>query len=358
MMTHALAARTLLALTVALAPGCRRIDDPPGLRGADRRGDPGSTPTEARDASARPPDLSQLADRVSSSVVSVVSTVRRQGSDGRPLRGIGSGVVVSADGRVLTNEHVVAHATDVDVELSSRQRVGARIIAADPLLDLALLQLEAPVENLVPLPLRSEPARVGEWVMAVGQPYALGNTVTVGVVSGLGRDYSDLGRPPGLRPDGVWSFIQTDASINIGNSGGPLVDLDARILGITTAVRRDGQGLAFAVPAPMARRFLDDVAQYGHVRHPKLGIRADNAGPDAFAGRMQVVRVTHVDDTGPGADAGLESGDLILSVDGRVVTRVSEVAFQAQLAGVGTAVALEVLRGDTRRQMAIVPSEG
>ena len=170
----------------------------------------------------------------------------------------------------------------MDVELANHDRVGATVVFADPLVDLALLRLDAPVEGLVALPLRTRTARPGEWVMAVGQPYALGNTVTVGVIGGLGRDYTDLGRPPGLRADGLWSFIQTDASINIGNSGGPLVDLDGAVVGITTAVRRDGQGLAFAIPAAMAQHFLSEVRTHERVRHARLGIRADNGGQNNF----------------------------------------------------------------------------
>ena len=181
------------------------------------------------------------------------------------MRGIGAGMIVSANGQVLTNEHVVASAEQVDVELSSRDRVSAQVLVRDPLLDLALLQLDTRVEGLIPVEFRDQSAVPGEWVMAVGQPYGLGNTVTVGVVSGLGRDYVDLGRPKGLRADGIWSFIQTDASINIGNSGGPLVDVRGKVVGITTAVRRDGQGLAFAIPGDMARRFIEE-AQIG-VRH-------------------------------------------------------------------------------------------
>ena len=129
-------------------------------------------------------------------------------------------MIVSARGQVLTNEHAVADALRVQVELSGRDRLGARILYADPLLDLALLELDGVASELTPVEFSDRDPTPGEWIMAVGQPFGLGHTVTVGVVSGLGRDHDDLGRPPGLRPDGIWSFIQTDASINIGNSGG------------------------------------------------------------------------------------------------------------------------------------------
>ena len=203
----------------------------------------------------------------------------------------------------------------------------------------------------------------GEWVMAVGQPFGLGHTVTVGVISGLHRDHADLGRPEGLRADGIWSFIQTDASINIGNSGGPLVDAEGAVVGVTTAVRSDGQGVAFATPAPMVRRFLEEAWTHGRVRKARLGIKADNSfvsadTDSALAGRGAVVRVTEVDETGPAAKAGLVEGDLILSIGGRPVERVSDVAYLTQLLGVGSRVQLTIKRdGRAPEQVIVIPSE-
>jgi len=289
-------------------------------------------------------------------VVAVISTVEAsdEGGDPRVVRGIGSGVVVSAHGQVLTNEHVVAGATKVHVELVTHERIPASVVCVDPRLDLALLQLDTQVEGLVPVELRDAAARPGEWVMAVGQPYGLGHTVTVGVVSGLGRDYADLGRPAGLRSDGVWSFIQTDASINIGNSGGPLVDVEGRVVGITTAVRADGQGLAFAVPSAMAKHFLHEVWTYGRVRQPRLGLRAEDAEAGTLPGRGAVVRVTAVEDGGPAALAGLAANDFILAVDGNTVTRVSQVAYWTELVGVGADLDLTVVGADGQARLVTV----
>jgi S1-C subfamily serine protease len=261
---------------------------------------------------------------------------------------------VSARGQVLTNEHVVAGASRVEVELSTFDRVPVRVLYADALLDLALLELETPHDGLLPVEFAEGAAAPGQWVMAVGQPFGLGHTVTVGVISGLGRDHVDLGRPAQLRPDGIWSFIQTDASINIGNSGGPLVDVDARVVGITTAVRADGQGLAFAVPAEMARRFLDEVWTYGRVRHPRLGIKADNATAGELPGRGSVVRITQVDPDGPGAKAELQVGDFVLAIDDRPVARVSEVAYRTQLLGVGARMIFTIKRGEQPPEQVIV----
>ncbi|MCA9689732.1 MAG: trypsin-like peptidase domain-containing protein, partial [Myxococcales bacterium] len=179
------------------------------------------------------PNFAAVSEAVAPSVVTVVSTLSSERRDdngrARVVRGIGSGMIVSARGQVLTNEHAVVGARAVDIELPTRTRVRARVVHADPLLDLALLELEEPASDLQPVTFRARPPRPGEWVMAVGQPYGLGNTVTVGVISGLGRDHQDLGHPEGLSRDGYWSFIQTDASINTGNSGGPLVDIRGEV---------------------------------------------------------------------------------------------------------------------------------
>ncbi len=354
----------LAGLALALMCACRPVDEQAPrprveLEPVADHGAPAPARTPATPMVT--PDFASVAERLGPSVVAVISTIRSpEPSNGhsRVRRGIGAGMVVSARGQILTNEHVVASATEVDVELSNRDRVSARVIYQDPLLDLALLQLDADVTGLEPVQFRETPARPGEWVMAIGQPFGLGNTVTVGVVGGLGRDHGDLGRPRGLRADGIWSFIQTDASINIGNSGGPLVDPNGHVVGITTAVRVDGQGLAFAIPADMARKFLDEVWTYGRVRHPRLGIRADNVGPDVFPGRMQVVRITAVSPVGPGKDAGLEVGDFVLAVDDQPISRVSEVAYLTQLRGVGSIVDLTIKRGDApATHVQVVPAE-
>jgi S1-C subfamily serine protease len=344
------AAWLLLALAV-VGMGCRRVDEPVAVMrtpppdldsplGQDRSGNGGGKTFVV-------PDFARVAQQLSPSVVTVISTVqsRGTGSSRRTVHGVGSGMLVSARGQVLTNEHVIAGSSRVEVELSTRARLPARIVYADPLLDLALLEIDRLEGELTPVEFSGRDPTPGEWVMAVGQPFALGNTVTVGVISGLGRDHADLGRPPGLSPDGIWSFIQTDASINVGNSGGPLVDPDGKVVGIATAVRADGQGLAFAIPAPMARHFLEEVWIHGRVRHARLGMTVDDAVEGELPGRGSVVLVKQVEPGGPAAEGGLLPGDFILSVDGRPVSRVSDVAYLVQLAGVGTKISFEYKRG-------------
>ncbi|MEM7152600.1 MAG: trypsin-like peptidase domain-containing protein [Myxococcota bacterium] len=351
---------SLLSLALVVGMGCRRVEESPA----------GSRPPPARvvetpSREAPPtngghtivvPDFARVAQQMSPSVVTVVSTVSGRTSSGqrKNLRGVGSGMLVSARGQVLTNEHVIADATRVQVELSNRDRLEARVLHADPLLDLALLEVQGASDDLRPVEFSDRPPTPGEWVMAVGQPFGLGHTVTVGVVSGLGRDHDDLGRPPDLRPDGIWSFIQTDASINIGNSGGPLVDADGKVVGIATAVRADGQGLAFAVPAPMARRFLEEVWTYGRVRHARLGIKAENSIDGGLPG---LVRITKVEKAGPAAKAELAEGDFILAINDQPVTRVSDVAYLTQLHGVGSRLTLTIKRGEqAAEQVLLIPA--
>jgi S1-C subfamily serine protease len=344
-----------MALACLIAVACRRVDDEPRAQTAvvapiDRA--PASRPTATTFVV---PDFASIASGIAPSVVTVIASV--EGRD-KEIRGVGSGMIVSANGQVLTNQHVIANAKSIEVELAGGQRLAATVVFADDLLDLALLALEGEATELVPVELAEQGPSPGAWVMAVGQPFGLGHTVTVGVVGGLGRDHDDLGRPPGLREDGIWSFIQTDASINIGNSGGPLVDANGRVAGITTAVRSDGQGLAFAVPAEMARRFLDEVWTFGRVRHTRLGMNAKNADAGVLAGRGSVVQITAVEAAGPAANAGLEVGDIVLAIDGVRVRRVTDVAYRTQLLGVGSRLTFTISRGDgPATEVTVIPAE-
>ena len=298
------------------------------------------------------PDFAELAERMSPSVVSVVSSLPPEGRKGRrPRRGVGSGMVVRADGQVLTNHHVIAEATSFAIQYADGARIAARLIHADAQLDLALLAPDVVEGERVPVRFSERRPRPGEWTMAVGHPFGLGDTVTVGVISGLGRDHDDLGRPAELDPEGVWSFIQTDASINLGNSGGPLVDLRGEVVGLTTAVRSDGQGVAFAVPAPMARKFLAEVWTHGRFRHARLGVDVVDLDD------RRAVHVLKVEPDSPGARAGLVAGDLILAAEQQRVRRVSDLAYLGRLRGVGAPLRLLVQRETTRLELELVADE-
>ena len=345
-------ARTTIAAATMLAGllmACHGIEEPASDVQAHNAetADPLKVDAEPAQTQVLIPNFAAVARAVGPSVVGVISTVEVEGV-GR-MHGIGSGMIISVHGEILTNEHVVRAAEGIKVMLADDSQVEADVIVADPLFDLAVLQLRGEFSNLPPVEFRSpaQPPQPGEWIMAIGQPFGLGDTVTVGVVSGLGRDHADLGRPADLDPAGIWSFIQTDASINVGNSGGPLVDLDGRVVGITTAVRQDGQGLAFAIPSEMAMAFVEEVRVHRRMRHTRLGIDARN--DTDYEGLPSVVRVTRVDDDGAGQNATLKVGDLILRVEGQPVSRVSEVAYLTQLAGVGSKVSLTIKRAEDGR---------
>ena len=344
-------ARAALLLTAVL--GCRPIQPEVEAAAQPVTEDRSVAPDPERPPPAPViPDFAELAERMSPAVVSVVSTLAPEGRKGRrPRRGVGSGMVVRPDGQVLTNYHVIAEAMSFAIEYADGARVAAQLVHGDPLLDLALLAPEVSEGGRAVVQLSERRPRPGEWVMAIGHPFGLGDTVTVGVVSGLGRDLDDLGRPEELDPEGVWSFIQTDASINAGNSGGPLVDLRGEVIGLTTAVRSDGQGVAFAVPAPMARRFLGEVWTHGRFRHARLGVDVGEVDD------RPAVRVLRVTPEGPAARGGLRPGDLILAAGAAKIARVSELAYHGRLSGVGVALALEVQRGPTRLAVQVVPDE-
>ena len=312
------------------------------------------------------PDFVQTAQRVGPTVVSVVSTFARAGNSihpdadaadqddqirGRILRGIGSGIVLDNEGHVLTNEHVVASATRVHVELVDRRRIGARVLHADRTVDLAILRLDRVPDDLTLAHFRTAPAPPGTWVMGIGHPFGLGHTLSVGIISGLMRDHDDLGQPAGLLPGGSWSFIQTDASINIGNSGGPLVDVAGNVVGIVTAVRLDGSGIAFAIPTAMAWRYIDEFHRHGGLRHPRLGLAVRSLTHAELPDRIGGVVVERVDLAGPAAIAGIRPGDLIFSCTPdsdsphtASITRVSQLLYCAQLSGVGHELRLAIAR--------------
>lgn len=336
-------------------------DASPRTSSSTPSGDPvHQEPTSPRAAPGLwPVDFADVVDRVSPSVVGVLARIAsppvgHEPAESRTRTGIGSGLVVGDGRQVLTNHHVVADASSLAVAFRDQQAAPARLVAGDALVDLALLELESSAPDHPPVTFATSPTRPGRPILAIGQPFGLGHTVTAGIVSGTARDHEDLGRPRGLAAHGYWSFIQTDASINIGNSGGPLVDVRGEVVGVTTAVRLDGQGLAFAIPAVMATKFLDEVNVHGRLRHVRLGIRAENATIDDVPTRASTVRVTEVDRNGPAAMIGLNEGDWITAVDGEGVARVSQVAYLAQIKGVGATIELTVERDGRVRTVGLV----
>ncbi|AEL26188.1 Do family serine endopeptidase [Cyclobacterium marinum] len=239
----------------------------------------------------------------------------------REGRSSGSGAVISEDGYIVTNNHVIENASKVEITLEDNRRYTARVIGADPTTDLALLKIEA--NNLPFIPFGdSDQAQIGEWVLAVGNPYELNSTVTAGIISAKSRNIGILRDENNLQ---VESFIQTDAAVNPGNSGGPLVNLNGEIIGINTAIasRTGGfSGYSFAVPSSIAKKVMDDLLEFGAVQRGLLGVTIQDVnadleetlGEDIKADRG--VFVVEVREGSGGEEAGLKRGDVIIGVDG------------------------------------------
>jgi Do/DeqQ family serine protease len=242
-----------------------------------------------------------------------------------PQMASGSGVIISPDGYIVTNNHVVKGANDITVILYDKRSYKADVIGTDPNTDMALIKINA--DGLSPIKLgNSDDVRVGEWVLAVGNPFNLTSTVTAGIVSAKGRNIGLLGGGTALE-----SFIQTDAAVNPGNSGGALVNSKGELVGINTAIAsQSGQyeGYAFAVPSNLMKKVVDDFMEFGEVQRGFLGVQiqdmtaelASEKGLDRPIG----VLVESVTDNGAAEAAGLKKGDVITKVDGRTVNSVSE----------------------------------
>jgi Do/DeqQ family serine protease len=261
----------------------------------------------------------------------------------RETQATGSGVIVDAvQGYVLTNAHVVENATHIEVTTKDNQRFEAKLVGRDEETDVAVLKI--PAGNLTAVPMGdSDQLQVGDFVVAIGNPFGLGQTVTSGIVSALGRS--------GLGIEGYEDFIQTDASINPGNSGGPLVDFEGRLIGINTAILAPGGGnigIGFAVPINMARRVMDELVRDGAVKRGRIGVTIQDLTPDL----AQAMNTTHtsgaviakVEPGSPAEHGGLRSGDLVLAVNGTTVRSGQQFRSLIGLSPIGAEVRLTVDR--------------
>jgi Do/DeqQ family serine protease len=262
----------------------------------------------------------------------------------RRQQSAGSGVIVDADdGIVMTNYHVIRNADEVQVSLIDGRSLKAQVVGTDPQLDIAILEVEA--EDLTEVKLAdSSLLEVGDFVVAIGNPFGLGQTVTTGIVSALGRS--------GLGMEGYENFIQTDASINPGNSGGALVNLAGELVGINTAIispAGGNVGIGFAIPMNMARASMAQIIEYGEVRRGQIGVGIQDITPelrDAFnlkKGEFGVL-VTNVFEDTPAAKSGLETGDIIIEVDGQQTRSAAQLRSRIGIKQVGDEVRLKFLR--------------
>jgi len=270
----------------------------------------------------------------------------------RETEAVGSGVIVDAErGYVLTNSHVVDNATKIEVTTKDNRRFTARLIGRDTATDIAVLQI--PAERLTAVPIGdSDRLQVGDFVLAVGNPFGLGQTVTSGIVSALGRS--------GLGIEDNEDFIQTDASINPGNSGGALVDLQGRLIGINTAILASGGGnvgIGFAVPINMARNVMAQLTRYGAVRRGHIGVMIQDLTPDLARAlatpRNEGALIARVEPGSAAQRAGLRSSDLVVAVNGALIHNAAELRNRIGLAQVGDIVELTVDRGGAEETIAV-----
>ena len=345
-------ARTLskafAATAKALAPSVVRIDTRAGRpplaeRGGGRRNDPfgDSLPPMFRrffDFGGAQPDF------------------RGPGMPG-PLARTGSGIIIDGAGNVVTNSHVVDGATEIKVTLSDGQEIPAKLIGRDKRTDVAVVRLDRVPKNLVAARLGdSDGIEVGEWVLAVGSPLGLEQTVTAGIVSGKGH----VGRFVQMSGDRVRHYIQTDAKINPGNSGGPLVNLDGDVVGLNTLIRTGAGGAyGFAVPINEVRRVAQALIKDGRVRYPFLGVSVRDLATLDQAAKERLGRgapaegayVAEVTPGGPAASAGIEQGDVITKLDGEGIKASSDVVDYVSSRSIGAAVSVTLFRDGRCREL-------
>lgn len=317
--------------------------------------------------SARQDD--DIADAYSRAVIGAVeragpSVVRieARGGDSQGRRrwpradGSGSGFVFTPDGLVLTNCHVVEHARHIEVTLPDGRGEAADLIGLDPDTDLAVVRIGATGLQASALG-DSSRLRTGQLVVAIGNPYGFQHTVTAGVVSALGRS---LRARTGRAMDGL---IQTDAALNPGNSGGPLVDARGEVVGINTIAILPAQGLSFAVPINRARQVVPDLLRHGRVRRSHLGIGGQDAPLPRHLGRLHgidraaAVLVVSVEAGGPAERAGLRVGDLIVEFAGQPIGHVDDLHAQLTEDRIARTATVVVLRGADRREVSVIPTE-
>ena len=276
----------------------------------------------------------------------------------REVQSAGSGVIVdAAKGYILTNHHVVENAEEIEVVLNDNRNLKAKVIGSDPGTDIAVLQVEN-AKNLVQMKLgNSDQVQVGDFVLAIGNPFGLQHTVTSGIVSALGRS--------GINPDGYEDFIQTDASINPGNSGGALVNLRGELIGINSAIFSNSGGnigIGFAIPVNIAKSIMNQILQFGEVKRGLLGVsisdfNADSAKAFGVEGTAEGALVQEVVDGSAAEKAGIVVGDVIVSVDGQRIKSASDLRNTIGLKRSGESVRIDVIRDGKRRQFVTVLSE-
>ena len=281
----------------------------------------------------------------------------------QPMESSGSGFIVSADGYILTNNHVVEGADRLTVSLTDRRAFKGRVIGRDPTTDVAVIKIDGTDLPTVPLG-DDDRVRTGEWVLAIGNPLGLNFTVTAGIVSAKGRG-NELGPTPGRSQYQITDFIQTDAAINPGNSGGPLVNVRGEVIGINSMIASQTgyySGYGFAIPVNLARNVMDDLIKHGRVRRAIIGVAiADVTPADAAVAGLKEIKGVKVGaysgDASPAKHAGIEEGDIIVKADGKDADRVSTLQRIVRSHEPGDVIDLDVMRFGSRKSFKVKLAE-
>ena len=361
-----------LALLIGTLGACRPKAAPPTEAAADG-GSPATLTSDTRapitttavatPTPAAPPEqlhmaplsFAPIAKRADPSVVTIYTSgeeegrgpfTRRRGS--HTQKGLGTGFIVDKEGVIITNNHVIEGADEITVLLSDEHRYPAKVTGRDPRTDIAVVKIDG-AKDLTAIPLGdSDALEVGDWVVAIGNPFGLSHTVSAGIVSAKGRGGNDVR----LDSSGYYNFLQTDASINPGNSGGPLLNLKGEVVGMNTAIRGDGaQGIGFAIPINMVKQLMPMLLKDGHFTRSALGVvirDARDLSPEEhtqlkIAGEKGAV-IQQIEPGGPAEKAKIEVGDVIVGFDGQTIDRGSLLQWLASTAGVGKTVSVRVLR--------------
>ncbi|HTM43335.1 MAG TPA: trypsin-like peptidase domain-containing protein [Polyangiaceae bacterium] len=340
---HRLRVATLLALCALLGSGCHRASEEAGEPKASKETTVAASPPGP--AQVTPPSFAQVAANANPAVVFIeTQQAARIGSRRVIGRGLGSGFAFDPSGLILTNYHVVEDATTITVTLPDQEPRRAELVGHDAQTDIAVLRISG--DKIPYLSLGdSDKLQVGDWVLAIGNPFGLSHTVSAGIVSAKGRTRSDV---KGLDPAGYYDFLQTDASINPGNSGGPLIDLAGQVVGINTAIKADANSIGFAIPMAMIRELLPQLLKQGKVRRSAVGVVVDSVTRDDVSRlglqSIQGALITRVMAGGPAQRAGAHSDDVIVNFDNKPITGKEMLRWLASIAGVGRSVSMRVIR--------------
>jgi serine protease Do len=309
-----------------------------------------------------PASFAALAAAADPAVVFVKTLQEQRVLTGRRVvgEGLGSAFVYDPNGLILTNNHVIENASEIRVIFGRTREMSATVVGRDPPTDVAVLRVDA--KGLASLPLGdSDAVRVGDWVVAIGNPFGLQHTVSAGILSAKGRTSQDV---KGLDESGYYEFLQTDASINPGNSGGPLLDTGGRVVGINTAIRAEANSIGFAIPVNMVRDLLPRLLKDGGIKRSAVGVQVSSVLPDDVARLGLAVAlgalVRVVVPGGPADVAGLKVDDVIMEFDNKPINGPERLRWLASLAGIGNEVGLKVARGtrlfELRVKLVALPS--